>query len=102
MNGALALIAAREIEVDVRPFAALFGEKPLEEQIHAHRIDRGDAQRVADGAIGRRAAALHQNIFFAAEADDVPDDQEIAGEIEFFDQREFAVDLSARAFVARP
>ena len=101
LNGALALVAAGEIEVDVRPLAALFGEKSLEEQIHSHGIDRGDAQRVADGAIGRGAAPLHQNIFLAAEANDVPDDQEIAGEIEFFDQGQFAVDLPPRALVIR-
>ena len=99
MNRALALIAAGEIEIDVRPFAALFGQKPLEQQIHAYRIDRGDAQRVADGAVGRRAAALHQNIFLFAEANNVPDDQKIAGQLEFLDQREFAVDLLARALI---
>ena len=101
LNGALALIAAGKIEIDVRPFAALFGKKPLEEQVHADRIDGGDAQRVADRAVGRRAASLHQNIVLAAEANDVPDDQEIAGEVEFFDQRQFALDLLAGALVFR-
>ena len=84
LNGALALVAAGQIEIDVRPFAALFGKKSLEEQIHSHRIDGGDAERVADGAVGRRAAPLHQNILLAAEANDVPDDQEVAGEIRAF------------------
>jgi hypothetical protein len=37
-----------EIDVDVGDFVALLGEKALEEQIHADRIDGGDAQRVAD------------------------------------------------------
>ena len=61
-------------------------------------IDRGDAQRIADRAVGGRAAALHQDVVLAAEAHDVPDDQEIAGEIELFDERQFALDL-ARARV---
>ena len=82
----LAPIAARQIEIDVGPLAALFRQKPLEQQIHPDRIDRGDAEAVADGAVGRRAAALHENPLLAAEVDDVPDDQEIAGEIELLDQ----------------
>ena len=101
LNGALALIAAGQIEIDVGPFAALFGKEALEEQIHADRIDGGDAERIADGAVGGRAASLHQNVVLAAEAHDVPDDQEIAGQVELFDQRQFALDLLARAFVVR-
>ena len=101
LNGALALIAAGQIEIDVRPFAALLGKKSLEEQIHADRIDGGNAQRIADRAVGRRTAPLHQNILLAAEANDVPNDQEIAGKIEFFDQRQFAFDLLARFLVVR-
>ena len=101
LNGALPLVAAREVEVNVRPLAALFGQKSFEEKIHSHGIHRGDAERVANGAIGRGAAPLHQNIFFAAKADNVPDDQKVAGEVEFFDQGELAVNLTPRAFVAR-
>ncbi len=56
-------------------------------------IDSGDTQRVADGAVGRRAASLHQDALLAAEAHDVPHDQEIAGEFELFDQRQLALDL---------
>ena len=76
LNGAFALVAAGQIEIDVGPLAALFGKKTLEEQLHADGIDRRDAQRITDGAVGRRATSLHQNVLLAAEADDVPDDQE--------------------------
>ena len=54
LNGALALIAARKIEIDVGPFAALFGKESLEQQFHAYRIDGGDFQRITDGAVGGR------------------------------------------------
>ena len=101
MNGALALVAAGQIEIDVRPFAALLGKKSLEKQLHAHRIDGGNSQRVADRAVGRRTASLHQNILLAAEANNVPDDQEIAGQIQFFDHGQFAFDLLPRALVVR-
>jgi hypothetical protein len=98
----LAPIAAREIEIDVGPLAALFGEEPLEEQVHADRIDGRDAEAVADGAVGGRAAALHEDVVLPAEVDEVPDDQEIAGEIELLDQIELARDLRPGAVVVRP
>src|SRR6185437_13114203 len=85
LNGAFALIAARQIEIDVRPFAALLGEKPLKKKVHPDRINGGDAKRVADGAVGCRAASLNENILSAAEAHDVPNDQKISSEVEFFD-----------------
>src|SRR5579862_4157366 len=99
LNRAFALISAGEIEVDVRPFPALFGKKSLEEKVHSYRIDGGDAQRVANGAIGSGAASLHQNILFAAKTNDVPHDEKIACQIQFFDQVEFATDLRLRSFV---
>ena len=79
----------------------LFGKKSLEKQIHADGINRRDSERVADSAIRRRAASLHQNIFLAAEANDVPDDQKIARQIEFFDQRQFALNLPPRFLIVR-
>ena len=93
LDDALAAIAARQIEIDVRPLAALLRQEPLEQQIHADRIDRGDAEAVADGAVGRRAAPLHEDVLLPAEIDDVPDDQEVAGEIELLDQIQLALDL---------
>ena len=59
-------------------------------------------ERVADGAVGRRPAALHENALLPAEIDDVPDDEEVAGEIELLDQIELARDLRAGAIVIRP
>ena len=93
LNGALALGAAGQVEIDVRPLAALLGEKALEEQVHSNRIDGGDAERVADHAVGRRAAPLHQNALAPAELHDVPDDEEVAGESELGDERQLALCL---------
>jgi hypothetical protein len=53
LDRALAAIAARQIEIDVRPFAALLGQEALEQQIHSDRIDRGNPEAVADGAVRR-------------------------------------------------
>ncbi len=102
LNHLLAAIAARQIEVDIGPLAALLGQETLEQQIHPHRIDRGDPQAVADGAVGRRPAALHEDVVLPAEIDDVPDDEEVAGELELLDEIELARDLGARLVVVRP
>ena len=95
----LAPIAARQIQIDVGPLTALLGEEALEEQLHADRIHGRDAQAVADGAIGRRATPLHQDVLLPAEVHDVPDDEEVAGELELLDEIQLAGDLGARAIV---
>ena len=102
LDDPLAPIAARQIEIDVGPLAALLRQEALEQQIHPDRIDRRDAEAVADGAVGRRAAPLHEDVVLPAEVDDVPDDQEVAGELELLDEIELARDLRARAVVIRP
>ena len=102
LNDALALVAARQVEVDVRPLAALFRQKSLEEQAHPHGIDGRDAKRVAHGAVGGRPAPLHQDALLPAEIDDVPDDEEVAGELEPVDEIELARNLGAGAIVKRP
>lgn len=98
----LATVAARQVQVDVGPLAAFLREEALEQQFHAHRIHRGDAQAVADGAVGRRPAPLREDVLLPAEVHEVPDDQEVPGEIELLDQIEFACDLPARPVGQRP
>ncbi len=78
LNRLLSLIPARQVEIDIRPLAAFFREKPFEEQFHADRIDRRDAQRIADRTVGGRTAPLHEDFLFAAKPNDVPNDQEVA------------------------
>ena len=97
LDCSLALVAAGQVEIDVRPLAALLGKKALEEQVHADRIDGGDAERIADHTVGRRAAPLHQNALALAELHDVPDDQEVARKSELGDERQFALRLLLRA-----
>src|SRR3979409_678546 len=80
LNRAFALIAARQIEIDVRPLTTFFGKKALEQKFHPHRIDRRDPNRVTDGAVCRRTSSLHQDAITFAELNDVPDDQKIAFE----------------------
>ena len=47
-------------------------------------------------------AALHEDVLLTAVIDDVPDDQEVAGEIELLDEIELAGNLCARLVVIGP
>ncbi len=101
LDHAFALIAAGKVDIDVRPFAALFGKEALEEQIHADGIDRRDAERVTDSAVGGGPAALAQNPLFFGETHKIPDDQEIAAEFQLVDELQLTFDLLPRAIVIR-
>ncbi len=102
LDDLLALVARWQIEIDVGPLAALFGEEALEEQLHLHRVDGGDGQGVADRGVGGRAAALGHDLLALAEADDIPDDEEVAREIELLDEVELFLDLGLGAGGERP
>jgi hypothetical protein len=101
LDGLLPLVSTRKVDVDIRPFAAFLGEEALKQQIHADRINGRDFEGVADGAVRGRPATLDQNVVLFAETDDVPNDQEIPGQCEFFDQCQFVRDLATRALVIR-
>ena len=83
LDDALAPIAARQIEIDVGPAFAAFVQKTFENEMIAHRIDRRDAEAITNRAVRRAAAALHHDVVFAAEIDDVPNDQKISGKPSF-------------------
>ena len=92
-----------EVDVDVRGLAALFGDETGKEQvlIVLGRIDRSHAQAKADAGIGRRAAALAEDVLVPRPADDVMDGEEIVGEAELLDQVELVLD-GPPFFVAHP
>ena len=50
-----------EIDVDVGRLVALGRDEALEEEVGALGVDLGDAEAVADGGIGGRAAALAED-----------------------------------------
>ena len=102
LDDPLAPVSARQVEVDVGPLAALLGEEALEEQLHPHRIDGRDPERIAHGAVGGRAPPLHQDVVAAAVLDQVPDDQEVARQVEAADELDLALDLFSRALAERP
>src|SRR5207302_2065094 len=68
-------------------------QEALEEQFHADRINCGDFQGIADGRVCRTAAALNQDVVTLAEADDVPNDEEVSGKTQLGNQRKLVFDL---------
>src|SRR4029453_12066705 len=62
-----------EIDVDVGRLLPFGGEEALEQQVDLGRIDGGDAQAIADGAVGGGAAALAEDALAAGKADGVVD-----------------------------
>ena len=93
-----------EIDVDIGRLAAVLGNEAGEQEIALVRVHRGDAEAIAHGAVGRRAAALAENFLFlpAGEGDDVVDGEEIARVVELGDERELVVqplfDIGRNAF----
>src|SRR6266567_6084276 len=98
LNRLFSLVSARQVEVDVRPLAAFLREKPLKEKFHPGRIDRRNSEGIANRAVCSRTAALYEDFLFATKSNDVPDDQEVPGKMQLFDQRQFALYLALGAF----
>src|SRR5438270_4352379 len=53
LDHTFALIAARKIQIDIRPFTTLFGEKAFEKKVHLDGIDCRDAKRVTHCTVRR-------------------------------------------------
>ena len=91
----LAHVLARQVEVDVGPVGAALRQEPLEQELAGDGVDRGDAQRVADRAVGRAPAPLHEDAVVAGKTAEIPDDQEIPAETQLRDESEFPLQLPA-------
>ena len=66
-----------EIDIDVGRLAPLFRDETLEQEVVALGVDRGDAEHIADGAVGGGATALTENVLAAGKADDRIHGQEV-------------------------
>ncbi len=84
-----------EIDVDVGRLVALAADEALEQEIEPRRIDRGDAEAIADRRIRRRAAALAQDAELPRLAHDVVDGEEIRRIAKLRDELQFARNLAA-------
>ena len=84
-----------EIHVDVRGFVALPRDETLEQQGNLLRRNLGDKQAVAHHRVGRRAAALAQDVPLPGEAHDVVHGEEVVFVAELLDQGQFGIDALA-------
>ena len=64
----------------------------------AYRIDAGDAEHVANGAVRRAAASLAENALRSREANDAVHGQEIRGVVELRDQLQLVPQLPVDIF----
>src|SRR6476620_6421827 len=87
-------IATGKIKINIGPAFAALVEESFKYEMIFHRIDRRDPEAITNGAVGGAAAALDHDVVFTAEIDDVPNDQEIAGETELAYQRKLFLDLT--------
>ena len=85
IDHAVAPVLAK-VDVEVRHRDALGIEKALEQQVVAQRIEIGDAERVGDqrSRAGSPAGA-HRNAVRSCPADEVGDDEEVAGKAHLHD-----------------
>src|SRR5262249_51152860 len=81
-----------EVDVDVGWLAAIFRDEAREQEPALVRIDRGDAEAIADRAVRRRAAARAEDVLAAGISDDVVDGQEVARVVKPGDDRELLVE----------
>ena len=82
-----------EVDVDVRRLVALPADEALDQQVDACRIDLGDAQRIAHGGVGGRAAALAEDVLAAGETHDVMHGEEVRLVGQFGHQLQLVFDL---------
>src|SRR5487761_430450 len=82
-----------EIDIDVGRFVAIGADEALEQKIALRRIDGGNAEAIADGGIGSRAAALAENFLRVGETHQIIDGEEIRCVAESADEIEFVREL---------
>ena len=78
-----------KINVDIRRLAPLLGDKALEQEVVSIRVDAGDPEHIANGAVGGRSPALTQDAFRSGKADDGVYRQEVRRIFKFLDQPQF-------------
>ncbi len=82
-----------EIDVDIRRLVARVRNEALEKKVGSGRVDFGDAERITDGGIRRRATPLMQDFFLTREADNVLHGEKKWRVVVPLDQGELMLDL---------
>src|SRR5262249_7221487 len=80
-----------EINVDIRHRDALWIQEALKQQLMLEWVDIGDAHGVGDQrSCSRATARADRDRVFSSVADEIPDNQEVAGKLHLLDDRDFA------------
>src|SRR5579875_3197148 len=88
----LAATPHAEVDVDIRKGDAFRIQKTLEKQVVLQGVNIGDVEGVRDeAACCRSAPRADGNAFFAREADEVPNDQEVTGKLHLLDEFNFPI-----------
>ena len=87
-----------EIDVDVGRLLPLGRDEALEQEIDLGRIDIGDGEAIADGGVGRRAAALAEDALAARVMHDVVHGEEIGRVVELGNQHQLLAQCVAHLF----
>jgi len=85
----LVAAAPAQVEINVGGVPARPVQKTLEVQLVPERVRTGDAQRVGDKAVRRRAPSHRRDVPRLREADNVGHNQEIGGETQFGNHVQF-------------
>src|SRR5205807_9134757 len=93
LDDRFAPVAAGKIEIDIGPTFPALIQETFEHEIVADRIDRRDPEAITNYAVRRAPSALDHDVVLATEFNDVPNDQEIAGEPELDDECKLFFDL---------
>jgi hypothetical protein len=91
-----------EVDVDVGRLVPLGADEALEQQVDPRRVDRGDAETVADRRIGRRTAPLAEDAALAGETHQVLHGQEIGRVAQLADQPELVLERRLDVFGQAP
>ena len=102
LDGLLALVTGRQIEINVGPLAPVLAQEPLKKQTHVDRIRSRNAERIAGDGVRSRTAPLDQNVVILAKLDDIPNDKKVAFKAKLFDESQLYVCLPAGTGVSLP
>jgi hypothetical protein len=93
LNRLLALLFRGQVQINIWPLPTALAQEPLKEKLHPNRIDCCNFQCVTDRGVRSATAPLNKDVVPLAEANDIPDDEEISRKAELCDQGKLMLDL---------
>jgi len=92
-------VVGSQVEINIRQRLALAGEEALEDQGVGYRVNGRDAQQIGDERVGGAATSLAADALLSRVAHQVPDDEEVVGQVQVGNHAEFLLQQRARGLV---